>query len=238
MPEHPKRLVMSSWAALATSAIAARMHPVSPAEASVFRRFNRGPDWIGHPAWLLMQAGSLGAVGVAAAATARRAGRPAGATVLAAGVGAWGIAKVFKPLVGRGRPATYLDGVVVRGSVQRGLGYPSGHAAVATALSLAATTQRRTRALAMAVAICVGSGRMYAGAHLPLDVVGGAAVGALADTCARRTFLGQDRRPAPPPRVGALMRPDRTGPRLRGVLVQASATWWRRSGPTAPRGRA
>jgi membrane-associated phospholipid phosphatase len=183
-----RSLPVVASAVLVASAALARTRRVTSAESALFRRFNRAPDAIRGPVWVLMQSGALGAVGVAAALTARRSGVTAGVSVLAAGAGAWGGVKAVKPLVGRCRPAAYLDGVVVRGAVQRGLGYPSGHAAVACALSLTVATRRCSRTAASAVAMVAGCARMYTGAHLPLDVVGGAAIGVLAAGCARRRF--------------------------------------------------
>ena len=166
--------------ALAASAGVARRREVSAAEDGVFRRCNRAPDELAAPAWGVMQAGSLGAALAAAAVTATCRGRRDGLVVLAVGSGVWSGVKLVKPLVGRGRPAAHLDGVVVRGQPQNGLGYPSGHAAVAMALALATTDRRRWRPLGLAIATLVGFSRMYTGAHLPLDVVGGWAIGTLA----------------------------------------------------------
>jgi undecaprenyl-diphosphatase len=62
-----------------------------------------------------------------------------------------------------------------------GLGFVSGHAAVSFALAtvLAPSLPRSWRTAVFADAVLVGLARMYAGAHLPLDVVGGAGVGIL-----------------------------------------------------------
>ena len=63
-----------------------------------------------------------------------------------------------------------------------GLGYVSGHTAVAFALAtvLAPSLPRSWRRSAVfAAASVVGFARIYSGAHLPLDVVGGAGLGLL-----------------------------------------------------------
>lgn len=59
------------------------------------------------------------------------------------------------------------------------LGYPSGHAAVSAALTVvvAAHLSKRWAIAALGLGLAVIFGRMYVGAHLPLDVVGGAALG-------------------------------------------------------------
>src|SRR5205085_8882867 len=82
-------------------------------------------------------------------------------------------------LVGRARPATLLGAAVLRGAPGTGVGFPSGHAAVAAALATAAGPYlgRRTRRILWAGVAIVGVARIYVGAHLPIDVVGGAALG-------------------------------------------------------------
>ena len=166
---------------LLQSARRARTHGVGTVEERVFRKFNRAPDAVHVPVWVVMQSGSLAAVFVVAGQLllGRRA-RVAVVTAIA-GTAVWGGVKLVKPLVGRGRPEHHLDGVLVRGQPQTGLGYPSGHSAVALTLALVATRDRSpvVRIAAMAVAGATGGARMYVGAHLPLDVAGGLAIGIL-----------------------------------------------------------
>ena len=160
------------------SAVTARRGTVSPRERHVFRAVNSRPDVL-HPAlWPVMQMGSLGAVFVAAGIRQRhdRAGRDA-VLVAVAGTAVWAGVKLVKPVVGRGRPAACLDDVRVRGAEQRGLGYPSGHAAVALTLAMLAPWSRRMQGPALAAAAITGVSRIFVGAHLPLDVVGGWAIG-------------------------------------------------------------
>jgi undecaprenyl-diphosphatase len=59
------------------------------------------------------------------------------------------------------------------------LGYPSGHAAVAWAITIIvlAFMGRPWRRVAIVLAIVVPVVRMYVAAHLPLDLIGGAALG-------------------------------------------------------------
>ena len=166
------------------SARRARQRRVGPVEARVFRRFNDRSDRFVVPTWLVMQSGSLGAVFVASAEVARRGSVRRGVRVGVVGSTVWIGTKAVKPLVRRGRPDEYLDGVVVRGARQRGLGYPSGHAAVALtlALTIPAALGRApgagARLAAAAGVAATGAARMYVGAHLPLDIVGGYALGA------------------------------------------------------------
>jgi undecaprenyl-diphosphatase len=167
--------------ALFETARRARRHDISQAEENVFRLVNDAPEVIHPPVWAVMQSGSLGAVFVVAAELARRR-RPHRATAaLTFGTAAWGVVKAVKPIIGRGRPTRHLERVTVRGRQQTGLGYPSGHAAVALTLALVAT--HNGTPIARVGAVCVagftGLARMYVGAHLPYDVAGGFAIGLL-----------------------------------------------------------
>ena len=68
-----------------------------------------------------------------------------------------------------------------------GLGYVSGHSAVAFALAtvLAPELPARGASCRSRSRPAWAFGRVYAGAHLPLDVVGGVGLGLLAGTAAR-----------------------------------------------------
>jgi glycosyltransferase 2 family protein len=159
-------------------AMAARSGHVFALDANLFRLVNQLPEALGRPLLVVMQLGALAAVpAVAALALAARRPRLARDLALSGGL-AWVLARAVKDLVGRARPVELLGGVVER-AVNTGLGYPSGHVAVAAALATAAGPwlPRPARRAAWWVVWLVALGRMYAGAHLPLDVVGGAALG-------------------------------------------------------------
>jgi undecaprenyl-diphosphatase len=167
--------------------IAAHRRAVHPAEVRAFRAVNDLPDGLLPPVFVVMQAGSLGAV-FAGGAVAYLARRPRlAATMTVAGVSVWGACKVVKRGVQRGRPTARLDRVVVRGPAERGLGFPSGHSAVAVTLAgvAAADAPAWLRPVLWGVAGTVAAARLYVGAHLPLDVVGGAGIGLVAVSVAR-----------------------------------------------------
>ncbi len=101
----------------------------------------------------------------------------AGGTVVA-----WVIAHfAMKPLFGEVRPYWVLPHVEVLVAKTHGYAFPSGHATIAGAVIAGIwIAQRRTLAWAATVAglfLCFD--RVYAGAHYPFDVVGGAIFGAL-----------------------------------------------------------
>ena len=159
---------------------------VSAAEERVFRFFNNGPDAAHIPIWAVMQAGSYAAVYVVTALLWLRDDQAQAAVAFVLGTIVWIGVKRVKHNVGRGRPGAHLDSVAVRGEAQTGLGYPSGHSALSLTLALVAT-QGASPALqvaAVTVAAITGCARMYVGAHLPLDVAGGFAIGVIVGTAA------------------------------------------------------
>ena len=169
-------------AGLAASAAAVHEDRVGLLEAPVFRLVNELPDGILIGAWPVMQLGALGAVPVAVAASWRVGDRRLAAHLLVTGTGSWLLAKAVKTAVRRPRPGVLLPSARSRGAAASGLGFVSGHAAVAAALG--AGVVRRypaARRPALAVVAAVGLARVYVGAHLPLDVVGGFALGVAAD---------------------------------------------------------
>ena len=164
---------------LALATLPVRRDRVGPQETKVFESVNRLPDSLETPAWVVMQAGALAAAPVSAAVALLAGERRLAVQLAAAGSTTWALSKVVKRVVKRERPALLLNEVRVRGNAATGLGYLSGHAGVATALA-AVLVQRvgvRRAMPAVAVAGTVGLTRLYVGAHLPLDVAGGTALG-------------------------------------------------------------
>ena len=145
-----------------------------------------------------MQLGAFGAAPVTASAAWLAGDRELAARLLASGAGTWAIAKLVKQAVRRPRPGALLPGIRCRGRPATGLGYLSGHAGVAAALGAAAFPRlgRGGRALVLIVVPAVGLTRIYTGAHLPLDIVGGAAFG-LAVAAAVTLVTGRTTGPGP-----------------------------------------
>jgi len=152
-------------------------------EASIFRAINDLPQGLHTVVWPFMQYGTFITIpALAVIALLFRRFRLALAIALA-GVGVYLVALVVKGIVDRGRPAALLTAVEEREVFGAdSLGYPSGHAAVAAALTVVVAAHLSVRWLiaALALGAVVLFGRMYVGAHLPLDIIGGAALGAIA----------------------------------------------------------
>jgi membrane-associated phospholipid phosphatase len=152
---------------------------VGAVEIAIFHAVNGAPDALYWPVWVVMQCGQLLAVPAAAlAALLARRIRLALDLAVAGGL-AYLLAKWVKVLVFRGRPGQLLDDVILRDAPASGHGFVAGHAATAFALAMAARPYLGTpwRWVVVGVAAVVSVGRVYVGAHLPLDVVGGAALG-------------------------------------------------------------
>jgi membrane-associated phospholipid phosphatase len=174
------RVVLGALILLATMT-AIHQHRIGIRETDVFRVINdlALPGWTKWPVWGVMQLGVIGAVPlVALLALATKRIRLAAYAALAGGT-IYLVAKLVKEFVQRGRPQTLLDNVHILFVPDRGLGYVSGHSAVAVALATVASPflGRRARRVAWVLAGCVCVARIYVGSHLPFDVLGGVALG-------------------------------------------------------------
>ncbi|MGN2637983.1 flippase-like domain-containing protein [Nocardia takedensis] len=164
--------------ALAVATALARHARVPRLEVDLFHVINDLPSWLTPVLFVVMQLGSLGAVVastvVAAAGRKLRLARD----LAVSGVLAYVAALAVKSIVGRARPDTLLTELTLR-THQGGLGFVSGHAAVAAALAGAAAPwlPRQWRRLAWAGVAAVGIARVFVGAHWVLDVLGGTALG-------------------------------------------------------------
>ena len=187
-------LLVGGAALLVLASLPVPPDAVSAAEAAVFRAVNSTTVLPFVLVWPVMQLGNVLVVPAAALVAAASRHWRLAAGLLLAGAGVYLLAKVVKGVVPRGRPAGLLSDVVIRGTAALGRGYVSGHAAVVTSLLVVAWPwlgrPARIGCTVLVLAVCLA--RVYVGAHLPLDVVGGAALG-LAVAGGVRLVLGHPR---------------------------------------------
>ena len=141
-------------------------------ESRVFHVVNGSPDWLYPVLWGPMQMGNL----------------VVGAVVALAALAAVGLKLVVERVIrdrmtvamDRQRPGTSQVGAVLRGDVPaEGHSFPSGHVILVAALAAVLTPMlpRRWTVLPWAAVGLVGFGRVYVGAHNPLDVTAGFGIG-------------------------------------------------------------
>lgn len=173
------------WASIA----GARGPTIAPAEAQAFHLVNRWPDGLYGFLWPPMQLGNLvvGTVAGLAVATVRGDVVIGGGVLLAAALKLVTERVVRRQMAGvlavRQRPGTSQIGAILRGRgvPSSGPSFPSGHVILVAAVGcvvapdLAATSWWVPIILTALVMI----GRVYVGAHNPLDVTAGLGAGLL-----------------------------------------------------------
>jgi undecaprenyl-diphosphatase len=172
-------LLLAGAVLLVLAALVVHGGRVGGPEAAVFRVVNGTTVLPFVVVWPVMQLGNILVVPAATVlAAALRRWWLAG-SVLLAGAGTYLAAKIVKGIVPRGRPQGLMSDVVIRGAAAQGRGFVSGHAAVLAALAVVAWPWlgRGGRITAAVLVVVVALSRVYVGAHLPLDVVGGAGLG-------------------------------------------------------------
>lgn len=196
--------VVAGLIVFAASALVAS-RGIAPGEEAAFRAINGLPDFLYVAVWPFMQFGVFVTIPILIiVALIMRRARLAAALAIG-GIGVYLLAKVAKGWVDRGRPGALLANVTEgRETFAVGsLGYPSGHAAVAGAVAAILTPHlpARWRWLPLVLTAAVLVGRMYVGAHLPLDLIGGAALGIAAGSAANMIIGVPDSAAAAPRRV-------------------------------------
>ena len=185
-------VLLAGAALLVLAGLAVDPVRVSGPEAAAFRVVNSTTVLPFAVVWPVMQLGNALVIPAAAlVAAAFRRWWLAGELLLAGGL-TYLLAKEVKRVVVRGRPHALLSHVKIRGAEAYGLGFVSGHAAVLSALATVAWPWlgRGSRIIACVLVVVVMLARLYVGAHLPLDVVGGVGLG-LAVGGAVRLLLGR-----------------------------------------------
>jgi len=172
-------VLAASLAVFAICAVIAADGRVGPAERAVFHAVNGLPGWLYQPMLVAQYLGVLAVpLVVAVAALLWRRWRLAAALVLVVPCKLV-LERVAKLLVHRQRPGTTVPDAILRGVPHGGLSFTSGHAIITFAIAglLVLVLPRRWGVVALVLAACNAVARVYLGAHNPLDVVGGAAIG-------------------------------------------------------------
>ena len=172
-------VLVASLAVFAGCAAAVADGRVGGAERAVFHAVNGLPGWLYRPMLVAQYLGVLAMpLVVAAVALALRRWRLAVALALVVPL-KLAAEKVPKLLVERERPGVTVPDAVLRGVPHGGLSFVSGHAIITFAIAglLVLVLPWRWAVVAIALATLNALARVYLGAHNPLDVLGGAAVG-------------------------------------------------------------
>jgi undecaprenyl-diphosphatase len=205
-------VLVASLAVFGVCALVAADGRVGPVERATFHAVNGLPEWLYRPMLLFQYLGVLAMpLVVALGALAFRRWRLAAALVLVVPLKLV-LERVVKLLVQRERPGTTVPDAVLRGVHSAGLSFVSGHAIITFAIAglLALVLPRRWGIVAFVLATLNAVARVYLGAHNPLDVVGGAAVGlAIAAALDLVLDVAGDREGG---RHGQPTRPGKTGP--------------------------
>jgi undecaprenyl-diphosphatase len=174
---------------LLASIAGARGPRISPAETRVFRIVNGLPGWLYWILWLPMQLGNLVVGTLAGLACAWAASERA----VAVGVILAMILKLVTErivrremqayLAVRERPGSSQPGAILRGSdvPSTGPSFPSGHVLLVAAVGsvIAPTLSKQWVWIPFTATALVMIGRVYVGAHNPLDVTAGLGAGLL-----------------------------------------------------------
>lgn len=180
-------LAIFGFAVLALSIAGARYPTIHPAETTVFRAFNGLPNWLFPVLWLPMQLGNLVVGTLVGLAIAWLDGDwPMAVAVVAAMVLKLVVERLVRKrmesyLSVRQRPGTSQPGAILRGSdvPESGMSFPSGHVILVSAVAAVISTDVPTALVTVPfiVALLVAGGRVYVGAHNPLDVSAGLGAG-------------------------------------------------------------
>lgn len=173
--------IAGSIAFVAGMIVVANDNNVPAWERRLFRLANDLPDWLHPVLWPPQQLGAFVVVPLLALVLWLRHERRWAVAAMIVGIAKLIIERIVKVVVTRDRPAVSIGpDINVRGDVPiHGESFVSGHAILIAALACLLTPllSRPWRVVAWIGAALGLFGRLYVGAHNPLDVVSGAGLG-------------------------------------------------------------
>ena len=185
----PGSIAVVGAVVLVLSAVGARRDTIHPREMKAFRVVNGLPGWLYAPLWLPMQFGNLVVgLGVGLVVALLLGDWPVAIAVVVATLLKLVVERVIRRRMTafaevRQRPGTSEPGAVLRGGdvPPQGASFPSGHVILAAAIAavLSSAIGPELVWIPWLAAFLVMSGRVYVGAHNPLDVTAGLGAGML-----------------------------------------------------------
>lgn len=174
----PTQATLLALALFTAATLMSRELTISSFEENVFLFFYQLPDWLKPSFYVVTQLGSLYMLLALAAIFAFKKRYHIVIRLLMTGALAYLLAGFAKSILGRDRPAELLSNIISFDIIQ-GPGFPSGHVALATALAftIGHVMSRKYHWVPVVWIVGVAVSRMYLGVHLPLDIVGGFAIG-------------------------------------------------------------
>lgn len=173
-------LAIVSFSLLIAMSLMIRPREAPEWEAITFEVINDLPNFVYYIIWPFMQYGVFITIPVVAAIALYFKKVRLALLLLWGGIGIYYAARIFKSEFPRERPAQILHNVTTREYFAPwSKGFTSGHTAVAATIATFSHYYLRYRwqVLSILTLIIVVIGRIYVGAHLPLDVFGGVALG-------------------------------------------------------------
>ena len=175
----PTQQLFAATGLFALSAFLSSSVELTNFEISIFRFFHNLPEFL-HPFFFFItQLGSIFMLGAVVVLYLYKKHYHIVIRLLMSGTLAYLLTGFAKDIWGRARPNDILLDVTSLDYIVRGPGFPSGHMALATAMSftVAYYLPKNLRIIVPIWVIGVGMSRMYLGIHFPLDIIGGFAIG-------------------------------------------------------------